>query len=58
MRRPENGRKGRVEVKKESLSIYIWIITAIFTYKWIKTIEKEITARIECVSDNRADRLK
>ena len=58
MRRPENGRKGRVEVKKEILSVYIWIITTIFTYKWIKTIEKEIAARIECVSDNRADRLK
>lgn len=26
--------------------------------EWIGTIEKEIAARIECVSDNRADRLK
>ncbi|WP_418707444.1 hypothetical protein [Bacteroides sp.] len=55
---PENGRKGWVKVKKEILSIYIWIITAIFTYKWIKTIEKEIAARVECVNDNRTDRLK
>ena len=26
--------------------------------EWIKTIEKEITARVECVSDNRTGRLK
>ena len=26
--------------------------------EWIGTIEKEIAARVECVSDNRADRLK
>jgi len=33
IRRPENGRKGRVKAKKEDLSVYIWIIVAIFAYK-------------------------
>jgi hypothetical protein len=33
IRRPESGRKGRLEAKKEKLYIYIWIIIAIFAYK-------------------------
>lgn len=33
IRRPESGRKGRLEAKKEKLYIYIWIIVAIFAYK-------------------------
>ncbi|WP_418685780.1 hypothetical protein [Alistipes putredinis] len=33
IRRPESGRKGRLEAKKENLYIYIWIIVVIFAYK-------------------------
>ena len=33
IRKPENGRKGRVEAKKEELYIYIWIIIVVFAYK-------------------------